>query len=85
MEPKKIALAAVAALTFIMLAASCGGNAWQSISSTTSYGSYSASSGLWKVCGNDICQSYSGYTLLLFFIPSSRSLIHFLNRLFQKV
>ena len=56
MEPKKIALIAVAALTFVMLAASCGGNSWTSVSL---YG-YTASSGLWKYCSGSICASYSG-------------------------
>ena len=56
MEPKKIALVALAALTFVMLAASCGGNAWQSASA---YG-YSVTSGLWRACANGICGSYTG-------------------------
>ena len=56
MEPKKIALVALAALTFVMLAASCGGNSWKSVSV---YG-VSATSGLWKACANGFCLSYSG-------------------------
>ena len=77
MEPKKIPLAVIAVLTFIMLAASCGGDAW--ISGSTK--GITISAGLWRSCLNDFCKS-TGYTLLLFFIPFNSP---FFNRLFHGV
>ena len=62
MEPKKIALTAVAALTFIMLAASCGGNAWISYEVETK--------GLWRDCFVIFCKSYQGYTCFYFLFVS---------------
>ena len=55
MDIKKIILSAAAIVTFIMLAASCGGDVWLS----AQFGDYEVTSGLWKACSPVGCNSYA--------------------------